>query len=111
MGELAFMETVGLHPVLLLAGFLGSLAYIAAQPGPPASWWAVYSPIVTGTLTANYIPAWLVGYFFGSAAIHSFGSGCSSFAVGGCGPLGIRYLITRASRALNGNSQQPSGKA
>jgi hypothetical protein len=88
------MAEYGLYPVLLLAGFLGSLVYLAAQDGPPASVWPAISPIVAGTLTANYLPHFILSYI--SEAVATGGGGAASaFATGVGGPLCARLIIRR----------------
>ena len=90
------MDALGLHAGLLLGGFLGSLVFIACQPGPPQSWWALASPIIAGTLTANYLPWIAINYFFGQAAAVGTGSFAASFTIGVSGPWVGRSIIRKA---------------
>jgi hypothetical protein len=88
---------LGLYPGLLFAGFLGSLVFIAAQEGPPQNWWAVISPILAGTPTANYLAHFAVGYFFGEAASTAgTAGGVGAFAIGAGGPWIARGLAQKA---------------
>jgi hypothetical protein len=96
-----------LYPALLFAGFLGSLVYIAAQEGPPQNWWAVISPIVAGTPTANFLAHVCVGFFFGDAtAASGTAGGIGAFAIGAGGPWVARGLARKAKAwGSNGNGR------
>jgi hypothetical protein len=106
------MAEYGLYPVLLLAGFLGSLVFIAAQDGPPSSWWPIFSPVVAGTVTANYMAHFVVGSLpqsilslLGDAAGAGAPAGIGAFVVGAGGPYVARGLARWAkSRNFNGNN-------
>jgi hypothetical protein len=99
------VEQYDLYPVLLLAGFLGSLVFIAAQDGPPKAVWAVISPIVAGTIMANYLPFFAVNYFFGEKAATGAGAAAGSCLIGLGGPYAAKAIIGRwqAWKPANGN--------
>jgi hypothetical protein len=108
------MDGVGynLYAALLFAGFLGSLVYIAAQEGPPQNWWAVISPIIAGTPTANYLAHPLAAYFFGDAAATTGTAGAiSAFAIGAGGPWVARGLIRKAKSFGGNGNGSPRSKA
>lgn len=99
-----------LYPALLLSAFLGSLVYIAAQDGPPKTWWHVFSPIVAGTLTGNYLPHLIIAYVLGEQVAAGAGGAVGGFATGLLGPWGARTLIRKArawNPPPNGRSQTP----
>lgn len=91
------LDALGIYPILLLGGFLGSLAYIAAQPGPPKNWWEIISPIFSAVPAANYLSHFAVGYFFGEALASGTGAGCGAFLIGAGGPLTARAIMRRWS--------------
>ena len=99
------LSTWGLYPALLFAGFLGSLVYIAAQEGPPQNWWAVVSPIIAGTPTANYLAHLAAGYFFGDAATTGTVGGIGAFAIGAGGPWVARGLAKKAKAFGDSNGR------
>ena len=104
------MDAYNLYPVLLLAGFFGSVVFIAAQDGPPKTPWAVISPIVAGTLTANYLPFFVISYFFGEKAGAGTGAGAAAFIVGLGGPFVARQVATRWLAWKPGGSENGSMK-
>ena len=99
------MDAYNLYPMLLLAGFLGSLVFISAQDGPPITPWAVISPIISGTLTANYLPFFAINYFFGEKAATGVGGAAGAFLIGLGGPFVARTIVVRwlAWKPANGN--------
>lgn len=101
------MAEYGLYPVLLLAGFLGSLVYLAAQDGPPTSVWLAVSPIFAGTLTANYLPHLVLSYFFNEVVATGGGSAAGAFATGVCGPLCAKWIIKKAKTLNLNNGKVP----
>lgn len=107
-GSLAVeLAAYDLYPPLLLGAFLGSLVYIAAQDGPPRTWWHVFSPIVAGTLTGNYLPHLIIAYILGEQIATGAGGAMGAFAVGSFGPWGARMLIRRA-KSWNPPQSPPS---
>lgn len=101
------MEALYLYPVLLLAGFLGSMVYIAAQDGPPKNWWAVYSPLVAGTISGNYFAHWGVQWILGSEAAASAPAAVGAFVIGGGGPWAARQLFGwwMKGKVINGGAK------
>ena len=101
------LATYDLYPPLLLAAFLGSLVYIAAQDGPPKTWWYVFSPIVAGTFTGNYLPHLIISYFFGEVVASGTGGAIGAFATGVIGPLGARMLISKVRKNSSFDRSEP----
>jgi hypothetical protein len=87
------IETIGLHPAILLAGFAGGLCYVLS--GKPTIREAT-SNLVVATLTTNY------SYELGSRWLGAgTGIGLAAFATGVAAPLVIRSLIRRAAKYSN----------
>jgi hypothetical protein len=101
------MAEYGLYPVLLLAGFLGSLVYLAAQDGPPTSIWLAVSPIMAGTLSANYLPHFALSYISEAVATGG-GAMAGAFTTGLCGPLCARLIIRRLKGLISINNGKVS---
>jgi hypothetical protein len=96
-----FLEAMGLHGPVLVAGFSGGVCYVVLPNGEPSPR-TIISGIVVGTLTSNYLSTLAVSYLPVERAGVPAGTigGAAAFIVGLCGPWICKTIIRRVKSRM-----------